>query len=116
MLTARSRIDVHRDSSGNDNGSVVAEIEVAGNAVNHWKSKEKHEAGKPAGVDSKAATGEPEGSHRVTFNDGRMAADAAHGQSEDEGLRGLPGEINSPTHPEGAGTQIGRSEQEAENH
>ena len=114
MLGAGGGIEVHGNAAGHDDGSVVAEVEIAGDAEDHGQRGEEDEEGDPAAVQAEAAAGEPEGAHGVALDDGGMAVDAADGEAEEQGAAGLPAKVEPPAEPEGPGAQVGRGEQQAE--
>ena len=50
VLGAGGGIEIDGNSARDEDGRVITEIEIAGNAVNHWKSCEKDQTCEPAGV------------------------------------------------------------------
>ena len=103
VLLAGCGVEIDRDAGRNDHGGVVFVVQVAGEAVDDWNCGKEDEEGYPGAVKTIAAAGEPEGTHGVTLDDGRVVVDAADGEAEDEGAAGLPSEVDSPADPEGAG-------------
>ena len=116
MLTPGGRVQIDRNAAGNDHWGVVAEVQIAGDAVNEGEGHEQKNEGHPASIEAIAAAGEPEWAHGITAHDRRMAVDTADGQPEEQGAAGFPAEVDAPTDPQGPGADVGRGEQKAEHH
>ena len=114
MLCARGGIQIDRNSAGHNHWRVIAEVKVARDAIDHGDGGEKNDACQPTAVESEGSAREPEGPHGVALNNGRMAADTADCEAEDERLARLPAKVEAPADPQRARAQIGGGEEKAE--
>src|SRR6185437_7249032 len=114
MLCACCSIQVHGNACWYKQRRVIAEIQVARDAEEHGKRRHQYREGDPSAVQPEAAAGQPERSHRIALNYRRVSVQALDGEAEDQGLAGLPSEIQSPAQPKCARAQISCGKQEAE--
>ena len=114
MLALGEGVEIHGDAGGDEDRGVVDEVELAGKAVDDGEGGEEGVEGKPACVEAEVGTGEGECAEGVALDDGGVAGDAVDGETEEEGARGDPAEVESPREPEGAGADVGQGEKQAE--
>src|SRR5580704_5692383 len=114
MLAAGGSVQIYWNARGYYFWRVPAEVEVAREAVDQRQGGQKHYKCDPGSVEPEASAGDPERPHRVALHNGRMAVIPADGEAEEQGAAGLPGEVESPAHPQGAGAQIRHGEKPAE--